>query len=271
MAAGRNVAKLISWNCWVIIRAKYIKPSDVIISQTGLALKADTTYILTFAAKASKAKTIQATVAGQTYKADLKTKTKQYKFEFTTASNLKVNTAALKFLLGKEGTVYIDNVRIDKVQKAGSEMFQNGDFANGTTGWAPYIDAGASATYVAENSEIKYDITNAGSQNWHVQLKQSNFNLEKGKTYQVKATFKSSADRKVELALMGNASKNYAYYGGDVISLSAGKEYNYVGTFTMNSDSDPNSDLVFSLGNVGDGTTPAGTVELTNVSIVIVE
>jgi beta-glucanase (GH16 family) len=247
------------------------KQDDVIVSQKELALKADTTYVLSFDAKAAKAKTLQVTIAGKTYKADLTTKTKQYKFEFTTAANLKANRALLKFLLGKKGTIYIDNVRIDKVQSAGSEMIQNGDFADGITNWAPYIDAGASATYVVENKEIKYDIKDAGSQNWHVQLKQSGLNFEKGKTYQIKATFKSSADRKVELALMGNASKNYAYYGGEVITLAAGKEYNYVDTFTMNSDSDPNGDIVLSLGKVGDGTTPAGSVELTSVSVVIVK
>jgi hypothetical protein len=150
-------------------------------------------------------------------------------------------------------------------------MLLNGDFSNGNTGWAPYIDASAAATYVVADHKIKYDITNAGSQNWHIQLKQSGLNLEKGKTYQVKVTFKSSVDRKVELALMGNASKNYAYYGGSVESLSAGKEHNYVGTFTMNSDTDSDGDLVFSLGKVGDGATPAGSVELSNVSVAITE
>lgn len=244
---------------------------DVVVSQSGLALKADNSYILTFNAKASKAKTIQATVAGATLKASLTTKTKKFKLEFSTAADLKNNSAALKFLLGTEGTVYIDNVRIEKVQKDGSEMILNGDFAGGMTGWAPFVDAGASATYVAANNEIRYDIKNAGSQNWHVQLKQSGLNLEKGKTYQVKVTLKSSTSRNVELALMGNASKNYAYYGGTVVSLTAGKEFNYVGTFTMNNDTDSNGDLVFSLGKVGDGATPAGIVELTDVSVVIVE
>ncbi len=247
------------------------KPEDVAVSQTGLALRAKTTYILSFDAKAAKAKTIQVTVAGKTLQAALTSKTKHYKYEFTTSADIKVNTAALKFLLGKQGTVYLDNVRIDKVQKAGSEMVQNGDFADGLRSWAPYVDTTAAATYAVTNNKIKFDITNAGSQNWHIQLKQSGLNLEKGKTYQVKVTLKSSTDRNAELALMGNASKNYAYYGGAVVTLSAGKEVNYVGTFQMNSDSDSNGDLVFSLGKVGEGTTSGGSVELSNVSVAIAE
>ena len=254
-----------------IVPAASKKPEDVVVSQTGLALRADTTYILSFDAKAVKEKTIQVTVAGKTYKAGLATKTKNYKYEFTTSAGLKINTAVLKFLLGKQGTVTIDNVRIDKVQKPGSEMVQNGDFASGIMSWAPYVDTAAAATYAVADNKIKFEIKNAGSQNWHIQLKQSGLNLEKGKTYQVKVTFQSSADRNVELALMGNASKNYAYYGGAVVTLTAGKEYNYVGTFKMDSDSDSNGDLVFSLGKVGDGTIPAGSVELTNVSVAIAE
>lgn len=247
------------------------KLEDVIVSQKGLALTAKNTYIVSFDAKAAKAKKIQIMIDGKVFEASLASKSKKYKYEFTTTDNLKVNTAVLQFALGKEGTVYIDNVRIDKVQKAGSNMLQNSDFSNGTTGWAPYIDASAAATYDVTDHTIKYEIANAGSQNWHIQLKQSGLNLEKGKTYQVKATFKSNVDRKVELALMGNASKNYAYYGGTVETLSAGKEYYYVGAFTMNNDSDSNSDLVFSFGKIGDGTTPAGSIELSDVSVAIAE
>ncbi len=254
-----------------IVPASSKQSEDVAVSQTGLALRADTTYMLSFQAKAAKAKTIQVTVAGKTYKAALTEKTKTYKYEFTTAKNLKVNTSELKFLLGKQGTVYLDNVRIDKVLKVGSEMLQNGDFTSKMMSWAPYVDTAAAATYAVADGKIKFDITNAGTQNWHIQLKQSGLNLEKGKTYQVKVTLKASADRKVELALMGNATKNYAYYGGAVATLSAGKEYNYVGTFNMNSDTDSNGDLVFSLGKVGDGTVPACSVELSNVSVVIAE
>lgn len=245
--------------------------SDVIVSQSGLALKAGTPYLLSFDAKSSKAKSIQVTIAGSTYKAVLTSKTKHYKYTLNTPSDLKQNSAILNLLLGKEGTVTIDNVRIDKVQTNSSEMVKNGDFSDGTTNWAPYVDSTAAANFAAENNKIKFDITNPGSQNWNVQLKQSGLNLVKGKTYQLKVTFSTNVDRKVELALMGNASKNYAYYGGEVVTVTAGKEYNYVGKFTMNSDSDANSDLVFSLGKIGDGTTPAGSVELSNVSLVEVE
>ena len=243
------------------------KQGDVVVQQSGLALKAGETYVLTFASRATAEKTIQASVAGKTYTAKLTTKTKHYQFKFTTASNLKDNSAVLKFLLGQKGTVYIDNVRIDRVMQPGAEMVQNGSFAEGMKGWSPYVDGSAAAAYTAENGRIKFDITNPGTQNWHVQLKQSGLSYMKGKTYQVRATFKSSAARNVELALMGNASKDYAYYGGDSIVLSADKEYNYVSTFIMNGESDTAGDLVFSFGKVGDAETPAGTIELTGVSV----
>lgn len=255
----------------VNVPAKSKKLDDVVVSQTELGLKGDNTYILSFDAKANKSKKIQVNVAGKTYTANLTTKLKNYKFKFTTSPNLKVNTSNLKFLLGKQGIVYIDNVRIDKVQKPGSNMVLNGNFENGIVNWAPYVDSSASATYLVKDNKFTYNISNAGSENWHIQLKQSGLNLEKGKTYQLKATFKSSVDRKVELALMGNDSKNYAYYGGTVIELVADKEYNYTGSFLMSQESDPNGDLVFSFGKVGDGVIPAGSIELTNISLELVD
>ncbi len=247
------------------------KPEDVIVAQSGLALQEGASYVLTFDARAEKAKEIQASVAGKTFTAKLSAKTKHYKFKLTTASGLKVNTAALKFLLGKEGTVYLDNVRIEKVTVSGTEMVQNGRFSEGLKNWSPYVDSSAAATYKAEDGKLTFAITNTGSQNWHIQLKQSGLLFEKGKTYQVKASFKSSVDRKVELALMGNASKDYAYYGGEGITLTAGKEYNYTGTYTMNGESDPAGDLVFSLGKIGDAATPAGVIEITGISIIEVK
>ncbi len=255
----------------VVVPSTSKKVDDAVVKQTGLALNADAAYVLTFDAKSTKAKTIQATVAGKTHKADITTKSKHFKYEFTTPTNLKTNTAELKFLLGLAGTVYLDNVRIDKVQSVGGDMVQNGDFSKGIANWSPFVDAGAKATYNVVNNKITYDIKSAGSQNWHVQLKQSGLSYEKGKTYQVKATFKSSVSRNVELAFMGNASKNYAYYGGAVITLTAGKEYQYIATFTMNSDSDLTGDLVFSFGKVGNADTPAGTLDVTNVSVVVVK
>lgn len=247
------------------------KLADVAVEQGSLALKAGESYILTFDARAAKAKTIQAAVAGKTYTVKLSTKTKQYKFEFTAASSLKANTAVLKFLLGEAGTVYIDNVRIDKIMRPGDEMVQNGSFTEGMKGWSAYVDSSAAAAYAAEDGRITFDITNPGTQNWHVQLKQSGFSYEKGKTYRVKATFKSSVSRNVELALMGNASKNYAYYGGTSIALTANQEFTYTGTFTMSADSDTAGDLVFSFGKAGDAETPGGTVVLTGVSITEVK
>ncbi|SHL75317.1 Carbohydrate binding domain-containing protein [Anaerocolumna jejuensis DSM 15929] len=244
------------------------KQGDVIVEQNGLALKAGESYVLTFDARAGKAKEIQAAVAGKPFTAKLSAQTKHFKFKFSASSGLKANTAALKFLLGKEGTVYIDNVRIEKVTLSGKEMVQNGSFMEGLKDWSPYVDSSAAAVYTAENGRITFNITNPGSQNWHIQLKQSGLFFDKGKTYQVKAVFKSGADRKVELALMGNASKNYAYYGGESIVLTAEKEYNYTGTFTMNGDSDTSGDLVFSFGKTGGTETPAGTVELTGVSVI---
>ncbi|MDE6740012.1 MAG: hypothetical protein K2K07_13080, partial [Lachnospiraceae bacterium] len=66
----------------------------------------------------------------------------------------------------------------------------------------------------------RYEITNAGTEDWNVQLKQEGLNMVKGEFYKVNFKIGSSIDRDVKLAFMGD--KN-AWCGGADIHLTANK------------------------------------------------
>nr|WP_283094452.1 carbohydrate binding domain-containing protein [Paenibacillus sp. ATY16] len=98
-------------------------PWDVMLFQEPLPVKKDNTYIATFDARSTVAKTIEVIAENGTYTRYLNQKltlgetTKSYSFEFTMP---KDDTVGLKFLLGKNGDalaahdVLIDNVRFER-------------------------------------------------------------------------------------------------------------------------------------------------------------
>ena len=105
-------------------------------------------------------------------------------------------------------------------------MLKNASFDNNdTTGWDVIINTtedgkGAVADKTVSGGAITFAIDKPGTDDWHVQLKQSGIKLEKECTYQVTFDVVSTMDRSIKLAVM---SKNYAWYGGDVIALKAGE------------------------------------------------
>ncbi|GIP18182.1 hypothetical protein J40TS1_38240 [Paenibacillus montaniterrae] len=98
-------------------------PWDIVLFQDAAALQKGKTYVVTFAARASTARTIDVVVENSAYvrslneQAKLTEEVQQISYEFTMASD---EQAQLKFLLGKQADdageahhVYIDNVRFE--------------------------------------------------------------------------------------------------------------------------------------------------------------
>ena len=166
----------------------------------------------------------------------------------------------LKFNMGIIGTTYLDNVRIVE-----DTMIKNGDFSAGQDNWNPAITAPGAATFAINNNISTFGITNVGTADWNIQLKQEGITLEKGKTY--KATFKatSTESRIIKLAML---SASYAYYGGADISLTAGEEKTVEVAFTMSADTDSNTTMVVSVGNINGQVTPISDVSLSDFSLV---
>lgn len=170
--------------------------------------------------------------------------------------------------------ICIDNINLEKIdapevpeQPAGENMLKNGNFSLGSEGWENAVTAPGAAEATFDNKAV-YNISNVGTADWNVQLKQSGFTLEKGSTYKV--TFKASSTkaRTIKLAMLTAA---YDWYGGADIELEEGKEKDVECIFTVDKDTDTNMTMVISMGVIEGKDTPLSTVTLSDFQLVKVE
>ena len=157
-----------------------------------------------------------------------------------------------------------------KPEEAGKNLLKNGDFSNETDNWNIWgITApGEAKTDIADHA-IVYHISNAGTEEWHVQLKQSGLTLEKGCKYLVTFKATSTVARTIKLAIM---STSYKWYGGDDnIQLSANNKKDVGCEFTMSEETDSNADFVISMGKIDGKDTPASDITLSDFSLVKVD
>lgn len=222
---------------------------DVIIEQKDIAISGQKDYVLSFTAYADANKNVKVRVAEQTFDVDLTTNKENYKFAFTTGEG--ASKAVLQFLLGTQGTMYIDEVRIQE-----DGMLVNGDFSNGFAGYEVYTNDEAALTYgvdsLKENGAASFDISNTGSMDWMIQLKQSNITLEEGKWYKITFDAKSSTDRAIMYALQrdGSADNDWTPYSGSNIIQLTNDYQTFESIFQMTSETDSKTILSISMGAV---------------------
>ena len=182
----------------------------VLVGQKDLALMNGTNYVLSFSAQAAAAKSMNVTVAGKKYTAELDNAKKSYSFKFTQDSDNK----DISFDLGLGTTVWLDDVRIDE-----DTLIKNGSFNAGFSGYEVYCHEDASETHVVdsqtEQNAADFTIKNTGDADWKIQLKQSNVKLENGKCYRLSMKMKSSLDRTVSYALQRNGAVHKISSGGE--------------------------------------------------------
>lgn len=182
----------------------------VLVGQKDLALMNGTNYVLNFSAQAAAAKSMNVTVAGKEYTAELDNEKKSYSFKFTQDSDNK----DISFDLGLGTTVWLDDVRIDE-----DTLIKNGSFNAGFSGYEVYCHEDASETHVVdsqtEQNAADFTIKNTGDADWKIQLKQNNVKLENGKCYRLSMKMKSSLDRTVSYALQRNGAVHKTSSGGE--------------------------------------------------------
>ena len=182
----------------------------VLVGQKDLALMNGTNYVLSFSSQAAAAKSMNVTVAGKEYTAELDNEKKSYSFQFTQDSDNK----DISFDLGLGTTVWLDDVRIDE-----DTLIKNGSFNAGFSGYEVYCHEDASETHVVdsqtEQNAADFTIKNTGDADWKIQLKQNNVKLENGKCYRLSMKMKSSLDRTVSYALQRNGAVHKTSSGGE--------------------------------------------------------
>lgn len=276
------------------------------LKQTGVKLEQGQTYKISFKAKASidrdikfafqrnglKRKTADGAEDWTVYFEDGQIPvTKEWK-TYSAVFQMKEATdtdTSMSFSLGAvagrritdKHTVLIDDIVLEKTNEKVPEkkedtddaLIKNGTFDNGLT---PFITwAHDSATWesgVDSDKSFYATITNTGTQDWHVQLKQENIKLEKGKYYKLSFRAKSDMDRKIKYAFQRDGNKHNddwtVYFDETDIELT--KDWKtYTTVFKMEKDSDNESSFSFNLGAVGKQITEKHTVMIDDVSLVL--
>ena len=171
--------------------------------------------------------------------------------------------------------VCIDNINLEKIdapdigeQPAGENLLVNSDFSSGNEGWENAVTFPGAADVSFENGRAVYKISNVGTEDWNVQLKQNGIVLEQGAHYKVTFKAKSSEARTIKLAML---SPSYNWFGGEDLVLDKDQEEEFTVEFTMNEETETNASMVISMGAISEIDTPASTVELSEFSLIRTE
>lgn len=174
--------------------------------------------------------------------------------------------------------ICIDNIKLEKIaapaaptipsKPIGVNLLNNSDFANGVDGWENAITAPGAATATFTDNKATYSISNVGTADWNVQLKQNGITLEKGHKYKVTFKANSTESRTIKLAML---TAKYAWYGGGDIELTKDVTKDVVVEFDVTEPDNDAITMVVSMGIIDGINTPASTIILSDFSLVKVQ
>ncbi len=256
-----------------------------------LQIEQNQKYILTFKASSSVARKIKVDLMTEGFAwygggtPEIGPDEQTVKIQFTAPGDKDTSDKVGLFVsIGKvddptpASTITLDDFSLVKVQDFPSDnpdddnMITNADFSNGLTGWSgPKNNDAASVTATTANGKVTLEITDPGTADWHVQLKQTGLNLVNGKKYKVSFKADSTVDRTILVGVQHATA--YTWYGGNSPALTS-TNTGYEFEFTMNADCE-NAALYFSMGSpigIGDPVVlydqPASTITISDIEMV---
>lgn len=145
-----------------------------------------------------------------------------------------------------------------------NDLLVDGEFAAGGAGWdGPNYLGTASGSGSRSGGAVKAGVVSGGTERWNVQLLQSGFGLETGRTYAVRFTAKASVARSIDVSVEHDASP-WTSHSRRLLELGTeAKPFSW--TFRMDGESDPAARLVFNLG------LEAGDVTLDDVRLEVLD
>ncbi len=152
--------------------------------------------------------------------------------------------------------------------KVNGNLVANGDFSNGNLLWEGSVVAPGQAAVSFDNNKATFNITNPGAVDWHVQLKQGGLNLQNNTGYRLSFTVSTTVARTIKVGVMDTNYVNW--YGGADLVLNAGTNEINVGLYNSICD-DPNAILMISMGKIDGVSTPASTIEISNINMIKTE
>ncbi|EDY83305.1 Glycosyl hydrolases family 16 [Verrucomicrobiia bacterium DG1235] len=138
---------------------------------------------------------------------------------------------------------------------------RNTDFSDQLSGWYNWIGGGAAANIAATSQEAALiDVTQSGSEDWHVQFGQGGLPLESGKRYQLQFDASASSGSPSLVAALAMNSEPFTTYTSNVTQLTS-SPLTFTLDYTHNTVTNPNTRIEFRLGRA------AGSVTLDNVTL----
>ena len=130
----------------------------------------------------------------------------------------------------------------------GVNLVRNGDFSEGQDYWDFYLYGGAIAeTFVSEDGELVFDITNGGTMEVGVQLRQNGIPLIQGNHYIFEFDAWAASPRSI-VAKVGMDVSPYSNYSRIGTTNITTEKAHYSYNFTMDFPTDLNSRVVFNCG-----------------------
>jgi len=124
----------------------------------------------------------------------------------------------------------------------------NHNFINGTSGWFFHHAGTGTASMAVVQNRVNFNITNGGTEGWHVQFGRGGISLIQGAMYRVTFSANSHQSPRDIVSYIGTASSPWIAYSGHSHFAISPEEGEYSFTFTMSSPDNANARLVFDLG-----------------------
>ena len=223
--------------------------NPVIISQKDLALTPGE-FAFSCEAQGEAGTEVSVTIAGTEFSDKFDGSRQTIRHTLTVGETPK--DLNIQIQITAPGTFYVDNVRLEE-----DSLIKNGSFQAGFSGYEPYVDGSARASYVVdsltEENAANFGIEDTGDQDWKIQLKQNNVQMERGQWYRLSFNARSTIDRKIMYAIQRDGSKHgddWTPYCQETIDLT--KDWQtFSKEFQMTEPDDPESVLSITLGAVG--------------------
>jgi hypothetical protein len=146
------------------------------------------------------------------------------------------------------------------VAETGTELIKNGSFAN-ESNWYLAINGNASGKSTIQHNAFIVNVTNPGSETWHIQLTQGNLCIKKGFYYTLSLEISASTSRKI-LTSICKSGEDYAPYSNrDTVKVDTSySKYNQI--FKMKESTDSSARLELNCGQF------PGDIKIRNVSLL---
>lgn len=150
----------------------------------------------------------------------------------------------------------------------GSNLIGNGNFAYGNILWEGSVVNPGQAAVSFDGNKATFAITNPGTEDWHVQLKQQGITLEKNTAYRLYFNVSSSVARTIKVGFMDTGYVNW--YGGADLHPTADTQLAVV-DFYNTIATDSNAVMMISMGQIAGEYTPGSVITLSDFKLVKME